>query len=101
MSDEPQRITKRQSNDDSWAIWKKIKELQALGYPYKQATAISLRMWNDGELVVTKQTESPEYRKARQAYNALKTLALLKSLFSTQTKKQQEEARKEQDKKGD
>ena len=99
MSDEPQRITKRQSNDDSWAIVKQIKALQAQGYPYKQATAIALRQWNDGELVVTKQRESSDYRRARQAFSALKTLALLRSVFGKTAEKQKEEIRKEQDKK--
>ena len=99
MSDQPQRITKRQTNDDSWAIVKQIKQLQAQGYPYKQATAIALRQWNDGELVVTKQRESSDYRRARQAFSALKTLALLSSVFGKTAEKKEEEIRKEQDKK--
>lgn len=83
MSDEPQKITKRQTEQDSLAIFERIKELSAQGYPYKQATAIALRQWSEGELkVIKKSTE----KRTPKGLNILKTLAILSDLFSENKK---------------
>ena len=96
MSDDPQRITKKQTDDDSYAISMRIRELQQLGYPRRQATAIALRQFGDNELVVAKREESPTLRAQRRSFNAIKTLALLSSLLNKTAKKQQKEQEKEQ-----
>lgn len=90
-----QRVPSKRSRAANFTIEKRSNELQMLGYKPKQAVAIALRQWNDGELNVIEITNTtPALKKAESQLNFMKTVGALTSFY----KARQKQIEKERDK---
>ena len=88
-----QRVPSKRSRAANDAIQERAFERQTQGFPPKQAIAIALRQWNDGELLIleTKDT-TPLLKEAKNKLDVMKTLGALVS-FSKARQKQIEKQR--------
>ena len=89
----PQRVPSRRSRAANDAIERRSEELMGQGFAPKQAIAIALRQWNDGELLIVEPTNvSTSLREAKQQLDFAKTIGAL-ATFYKQRKKQIDQER--------